>query len=221
MFLELQKGFFKLSSVNVITARDGAEALEVVRKERPALIFMDLHMPVMNGAECCARLKADPAYRSIPVVMITAEGKADDRALCVGAGCDDFLTKPLDRNLYLAMARKYFPAIDRREVRLPCRTGVKFRAFGITLSGEVLDISENGIYVASDHEVEVGTVMDLVFVLPGGSGAIIQCKGRVAWLNTRKQRRKPCLAEGFGVEFTAVTAESRQALVRFINGESG
>ncbi|MFZ3208069.1 MAG: response regulator [Geobacteraceae bacterium] len=218
MFLELQKAFLKLSSVHVLTACNGAEALQVVKKYCPALIFMDLHMPVMNGAECCAILKADPVYRSIPVVMITTEGKEDDRALCFDAGCDDYLYKPMDRNTYLSTARKYLPCIDRRDVRAACRTKTRFRVFGITLSGEVLDVSNNGIYVAADYEMEIGTVMDLVFALPGGSGGIIQCKGRVAWLNTRKTRLKPSLAEGFGIEFIALAPELRQALANYIKG---
>jgi len=218
MFLELQKGFLKLSSVHVLTACNGLEALQVVKKDRPALIFMDIHMPVMNGAECCAILKADPVYRSIPVVMVTMEGKEDDRALCFDAGCDDYLSKPLDRNTYLSVARKYLPCIDRRDIRAKCRTKIKFRVFGISLSGEVLDVSENGIYVAADYEMEIGTVMDLVFALPWESGGIIRCKGRVAWLNMRKKRLKPSLPEGFGIEFIALAAELRQALANYIKG---
>lgn len=75
MFLELQKTFLKLSSVHLFTAQDGVEALQVMRKERPSLVFMDLHMPRMDGAECCARMKADAESKAIPVVMITSEGK--------------------------------------------------------------------------------------------------------------------------------------------------
>src|SRR6516165_8227657 len=96
MFLELQKMFLKLSSVHVLTARNGIEAIEVARKERPALIFMDLHMPGMNGDECCAAIKADPELKSVPVIMLTSEGKIGDQALCYKSGCNGFLTKPLD-----------------------------------------------------------------------------------------------------------------------------
>ena len=60
MFLELQKVFLKLSSVHVLTACNGIEAIEMARRERPALIFMDLHLPGMNGDECCAAIKLAP-----------------------------------------------------------------------------------------------------------------------------------------------------------------
>jgi uncharacterized protein (TIGR02266 family) len=216
MFLDLQKTFLKLSSVHLLTARNGLEAIEVARKERPSLIFMDLHMPLMNGAECCARIKADPDFKSLPVVLITSEGKVEDREICVKAGCDDFLTKPLDRARYLAAARKYLPDINRRELRIPCQTRVKFRAFGVTLSGDLLNLSKNGIYVATDYEMEYGTALEISFSLPDGSGTAIQARGKVAWLNNSKDRKKRDIQEGFGVEFTAITEESRVALEIFV-----
>jgi len=220
MFLELQKMFLKLSSVHVITASNGYEAIEVARRERPALIFLDLHMPGMNGDECCIAIKADPELKSLPVVMITSEGKVADQSLCYNAGCDGFLTKPLDRVLYLETARKYLPAIDRRDTRVPCRTKVKFRAFGVTLSGEAMNMSANGIYVVADYEVEAGTVLELVFALPDETGAQIQTKGKVAWLNSAKGRLTQGLPSGFGVEFVAITEESRAALKHYVERNS-
>ncbi|HTG80592.1 MAG TPA: response regulator [Geobacteraceae bacterium] len=220
MFLELQKMFLKLSSVHVLTARNGIEAIEVARKERPALIFMDLHMPGMNGDECRAAIKADPELKSVPVIMLTSEGKIGDQALCYKSGCNGFLTKPLDRLQYLETARKYLPAIDRRDPRVPCRTKVKFRAYGVTLSGEAMNISTNGIFVVADYDVEVGTVLDLVFALPDETQAQIQTKGRVAWLNSAKGRLKDGLPGGFGVEFVAITEESRESLRQYVRKNS-
>lgn len=216
MFLELQKMYLKLSSVSVITAKDGSEAIQVVKKERPSLVFMDLHMPNMDGAECCARLKADQEFKVLPIVMITSEGRGEDRQTCFRAGCDDFLTKPLDRTLFLETARKYLPAIDRRDTRVPCRTKVKFRAFGLTLSGEVLDMAPNGMYIAADYEVERGTILEVVFALPDETGSVIQAKGKVAWLNSKKGRKKQHHPVGFGVEFIALTEESKAALQLFM-----
>lgn len=108
MFLYMQKTFLKLSSVNLFAARNGLEALESTRKERPSLIFMGLHMPTMDDAVCCARIKADRGLKSLPVVMITSKGK-EDQEICIKSGCDAFLTKPLDRARYLATALKYLP----------------------------------------------------------------------------------------------------------------
>jgi len=216
MFIELEKDYLQLSAVSVLTARDGEEALRICRAERPELVFMDLHMPLMNGAECCRAIKKDPQLSSA-VVLITSEGKDADRRLCLEAGCDDFLTKPLDRQIFLETARKLLPAIDRRDKRRNCRFNVKFRAFGITLSGFAANLSQNGMYLAADVQVEKGAPLDLIFVLPEPIASIIQAKGRVAWLNTSKTRKKPALPEGLGVEFLSLSDEAREQIGRYVD----
>lgn len=220
MFIEIAKGILKLSPVRVLTARDGVEALTVVRNERPALVFMDLHMPNMNGAECCAAIKGDPALRSIPVVMMTSAGKDDDRELCFQAGCDDFLTKPLDRVLFLEKAREYIRDVDRRETRVPFSAKLKFRVHGVTLSGECVDIGENGVYVAADYAIDLGSVLEMTFTLPDRKQTVIQARGKVAWLNGRKARSKPALPEGFGVEFVDLPVEALTAIRFFVDREA-
>ena len=216
MFLDLQKRFLKLSSVNVLTARDGVEALRIAKKELPALIFLDLHMPNMNGADCCALIKADPLLNKIPVVMITSEGRADDKALCAKAGCDGYMTKPIDRTVYLETARKFMPAIDRRETRIPYRTKVKFKVFGLTLYGDILDISLHGVYMATDHEVDPETIVEIVFAVEEEGSALIQARGRIAWINRKNQKNKESYPAGFGVEFVAATEESNRILKHFV-----
>ncbi|GAB7026781.1 response regulator [Geotalea toluenoxydans] len=215
MFLEIQKGFLQRSSVTILTARDGAEALAITRAKRPDVVFMDLHMPNMGGAECCTAIKADAALRSTTVVLITSVGKPDDEILCRKAGCDSFLTKPLDRNDYLELARTYLPQIDRREDRLRCSTKVRFTIFSASLSGEIHDISNHGAYIATDYNMEANAIVSIIFALPG-DGAIIQAKGRVAWLNTSSARKKKSLPEGFGVEFLDLSPEAKAALTSFI-----
>ena len=215
MFVELMKDYLQLSSVNLLTARDGQEALRICQAERPELVFMDLHMPLMDGAECCRAIKKDPQLSS-SVVLITSEGKEADRQLCLEAGCDDFLTKPLDRHIFLDSARRLLPSVDRRDMRGNCRFNVKFRAFGITLSGFAANLSQNGLYLVADVAVAPGSQVDLIFALPDPVGAIIQVKGRVAWQNTSESRKKPILPEGFGVEFLSITDEQREQIARYL-----
>ena len=219
MFLELQKDYLQLSAVNILTARDGKEALKICQSERPFLVFMDLHMPVMNGADCCKALKEDQQLKSTKVILITSEGKDADRSLCLTAGCDDFLTKPLDRNLFLDAARKLLPAIDRRDKRIACHIKVKYRAFGVTLSAYIINMSQNGVYLSTNHDLELGAIVDLIFALPEPQGGIVQLRGRVAWLNTARARQKPTVDQGFGVEFISVPEETKRELARFIEGE--
>jgi CheY-like chemotaxis protein len=80
----------------VIVAGDGAEAVARARDQTPALILMDLSLPVIDGWEATRRLKADPATRDIPVIALTAHAMAGDRERALACGCDEFEVKPVE-----------------------------------------------------------------------------------------------------------------------------
>ncbi len=85
----------------VIVATDGAKGVEMAQSEGPALILMDLNLPVMDGWEATRRLKAAPETQGIPIIAVSAFAMASDREKALAAGCDDFLSKPIDfKSLY-------------------------------------------------------------------------------------------------------------------------
>jgi len=77
-------------------AVDGAQGVSMAAELRPALILMDLSLPVMDGWEAIRRLKADPQTARIPIIALTAHARADDEKSAREAGADDFDTKPVD-----------------------------------------------------------------------------------------------------------------------------
>lgn len=88
-------------------AADGAQALAAVRAAPPALILMDVQMPVMDGMEAMRQLQSDPATRKIPVVALTAYAMKGDRERFIAAGFADYLAKPLDIDALLGLVRRY------------------------------------------------------------------------------------------------------------------
>jgi CheY-like chemotaxis protein len=80
----------------VIAARDGAEGVAMAEVQAPALVIMDLSLPVLDGWEATRRLKASPATRGIPVIALSSHAMAGDRERALAAGCDDYDTKPVD-----------------------------------------------------------------------------------------------------------------------------
>lgn len=80
----------------VITACNGAEALQVAERQGPDLVLLDTNMPVMNGLEMLERLKKHPALRDTPVIMVTALSERQDITAASALGIADYVTKPVD-----------------------------------------------------------------------------------------------------------------------------
>jgi len=87
------------------TAQDGEEAVEKALASPPDLILMDVSMPRLTGFEACRRLKADERTHLVPIVLVTGLVAREDRIQGIAAGCDDFLTKPVDSEQLMARTR--------------------------------------------------------------------------------------------------------------------
>ena len=86
----------KRSGLTVITAGDGREALELMRREQPAVVLMDMNLPVMDGWTACRAARGDDRIKHIPIIALTAHAMEADRLAALNAGCDDYATKPVD-----------------------------------------------------------------------------------------------------------------------------
>jgi CheY-like chemotaxis protein len=177
---------------------------------------MDINMPVMDGITCCRRIKQDPDIASIPVVMVTTAGSAEDVEICRQAGCNDYITKPIDRRLFLDMGRKYLPPVDRREPRIPAKGSVNFSIDGRSVQGEVVDLSIGGAYIASVTCLRQEDRVTLTLTLNDEEPRTIKARGRVAWENRGGIPSKAHLPEGFGVEFLDLDALSRELLIQYV-----
>lgn len=80
----------------ILEAADGAQAVRVAARERPEVILMDLSLPVLDGLAATEQIRADPALRDTVIVAVTAHHEQDYRARALAAGCDAFVTKPVD-----------------------------------------------------------------------------------------------------------------------------
>lgn len=87
-------------------ATSGAAGIEVIRKQRPDIVLLDVMMPKMDGYEVCAALKADPDTKDVPIIFVTAQGEGDDEEKGLSVGAVDYITKP------------FIPAVVKARVRI-------------------------------------------------------------------------------------------------------
>ena len=94
---ELLDAYLADEDYEILMANDGQQTMDAVEASHPDLILLDIMMPRMSGYEVCEQLKADPEKQNIPVLMVTALNEMGDIEKAVKAGCDDFLTKPVNQ----------------------------------------------------------------------------------------------------------------------------
>jgi len=91
--------------VELLTASDGEEGLELIQKERPDLVFLDIMMPKMNGYEVCRIVMEDEALRDVKIILLTAKGQEVDRKQGLELGAKMYMTKPFDPDEILKVSK--------------------------------------------------------------------------------------------------------------------
>jgi two-component system, cell cycle response regulator DivK len=102
----------------VTAARDGAEGITLAEETRPALILLDIQLPVMDGLSATRLIKSGMTTRNIPVVAATAYAMQGDEGKAIEAGCDGYITKPIDIRVLLKTVEKYLSANNERKIVL-------------------------------------------------------------------------------------------------------
>jgi CheY-like chemotaxis protein len=105
--LKLASEVLELEGFEVLRAADANEAVAALREGVPALILMDIALPGMDGLELTRRIKADPATSAIPVVALSAFAMKGDQEKAIAAGCDGYITKPIDTRALGGQVRRH------------------------------------------------------------------------------------------------------------------
>jgi two-component system, OmpR family, alkaline phosphatase synthesis response regulator PhoP len=110
---ELIEAYLDGTGWEVRIVADGSEALRLVQEWKPDVVLLDVMMPKLSGFEVCKQLKADPATRRLPVLMITALDQTSDVERAVEAGTNDFLTKPINKTDLVLRVRALLMSRDQ------------------------------------------------------------------------------------------------------------
>jgi two-component system cell cycle response regulator DivK len=105
----MMRRLLEMSGYRVLEAVNGEEAVELARRERPGLILMDLSLPQLDGLAATRRIRQHPELRNVPIVAVSAHDTADFHADALAAGCNDYVTKPIDFDQLEALLSRLLP----------------------------------------------------------------------------------------------------------------
>jgi CheY-like chemotaxis protein len=92
----MMRRLLEMSGYRVVEAVNGQQAVETARRERPAIILMDLSLPMLDGLAATRRIREQDELSKVPIVAVSAHDSADFHAEALAAGCDEYVTKPID-----------------------------------------------------------------------------------------------------------------------------
>jgi CheY-like chemotaxis protein len=211
-FRAIESKFLQKPPVEILEARDCAEAFEIVRKKKPSLVYMSFSLPQEGGVWCCRMLKNDPLLRATPVILVCDQSVAGQPEEAKMSGCDAYLVKPLDRHSFLQAGRRFLDGI--REHRHPSFFSLTITSGREEFRGKCLDICGGGMFIETQAEVAVGTLVNMQFKLPGGPATQVVCSGEVMWLNRKPNPLKSHYPNGLGIKFVGLSDTIQKTLAR-------
>jgi two-component system cell cycle response regulator DivK len=105
----MMRRLLEMSGYRVLEAINGEEAVEMARRENPSLILMDLSLPLLDGLAATRRIRQYPELRAVPIIAVSAHDTADFHAEALAAGCNDYVTKPIDFGQLEALLSSLLP----------------------------------------------------------------------------------------------------------------
>lgn len=196
---------------DIFIAKNGAEALKIMKEKRPSLVFLDIIMPVMDGKTCLALAKNDPEIKDIPIFMLTS--RFDIIKDCVKIGCNGYLKKPINLSELYETIQNVIEETPRQNLRVNLSVRV-------TLSYEdkkedlyATNLSEDGIYIRRETPLEIGTPVVIKLPIPSPFEPIT-LKGSVIYAKDLIDNLSP--EPGIGIRFDDMTPDIRSKIRRII-----
>jgi|GEM_PF-1287389 len=200
-------------SVRLMMARSAREALEVHEQERMDMMFVDLHMPEVDGTELCRALRTNAGLRSVSIVMVSASSTEADRVRSLEAGANAYLPKPLTRAAVLRTLLKFLNVAPRKKVEVLVQMQLLATPQAEPFDARTLNLSTSGMLAQTIHPVEVGAAVMCHFALPSVPAPLVFTAEVV-----RSAQGPTRGTNALGVRFLRTDSTGLTALERFVAG---
>ncbi len=186
---------------HLFSAASGGDALGLVRRERPDLVFLDAELKGMTGFDICRVIKADGHFSRTPVVIVSDKLEAAEDAR--RAGADECLAKPLDEATIFDSIRRHLRLFPRDDERAAAGWSVTFWRDGVQHAGTLRDLSRGGFFIRTAVRQPIGARLEVSFDVPS------EAPSRTVVAEALVVRMGPEPDRGLGCRFFRITAGSR------------
>ena len=168
VIIKFLRANLKASDYDTLTAMDGAEALEVIERELPDLVILDIMMPNMDGFEVCRQLRE---WSRLPVIMLSARGDVTDKVKCLNLGADDYITKPFGVGELIARVRSMLrrteavAAISTQPSFTSGDLKINFAQRQVTIAGNEVKLTPTEYRLLEEFVVNAGKVLTHKYLL--------------------------------------------------------
>ncbi len=215
-FLMYMGLLLKRLGFQVFTAKNGQEALSLIKSNPCDLVMLGVNMPILNGIETLRLIKSDRSISNLPVIMVSTDTSPETIKACQDLDCVDFLSKPIKVDqLHAAIQKSFFlqGSYCRKHIRVSCsrKITVQFQERQRHFYTETF--SEGGVYVRTDNPVPVGSDVLVSLTLDDGEqrcykGKVIYIKKEVGDFST--------ISPGMAIQFMDLTTHDNLELNSFI-----
>ncbi len=216
LFLQMEKGFLERSGCQVFTAKSGTEGLKKIYSEVPDLVLLDLEMPDMNGDKVCELVKKDERFKKIPIVMLSSRSDKEAIEKCQKAGCDNYLTKPINQKELLDETARILKIPQRKDLRISVQMKVEGVSGADAFYGASENISRGGMLIKSETPLEKGSVINIKFHFPGQQYHI-EAEGKVVRIDEESFEPE----YGLGIAFQDLNLIAKEMIGDFVTKKKG
>ena len=207
----------KRFGIKVSPARNGLEALKMIKTTPPDIIMLDVHMETVDGISVLRHIKSDGAIAQIPVIMISKDMSPETINTCRRHGCSDYLFKPIKVDkLHESIQRAFFAGNGspiRRCIRTACAKKISVYSDGVKYDLHTEMLSGGGVYVRKEKPLPIGSDVEVKFTLE--SSKELKLKGKIIYT------KETCgdlsnLSPGMAIQFYGLSSREREDMNNFV-----